>query len=469
MNLSFYGAAREVTGSCYLIETDGTRFLIDCGMQQGQDEKEHQELLFNANDIDFVLLTHAHIDHSGRLPLLVKNGFQGKIYTIEATFNLLSIMLKDSAKIQEMDAKWENKKRKRAGKERVVPLYSIVDVEKTLKYIEPCSYNEIIKISDGIKIKFVDAGHILGSASIEVFLREGNINKKIVFSGDIGNLDQPIIKDPQYIESADYVVMEATYGDRIHEKNVDFTSELANIIDKTLSGGGNVVIPSFAIGRTQGLLYLIREIKEKRLVSRPDFPVYVDSPLASEATDLYDDDLNIYGDWQTKDILKKGSNPLDFPDLVFTDSTEASKALNYDPVPKVIISSSGMCEGGRIRHHLKHNLWREECALVFVGFQAYGTLGRTLLDGAEKVMIFGDEIAVSATVYNFTGLSAHADREGLLKWINSFENNPDKVFIVHVENTVSDEFVGFLNESGFNAVAPLYQDIYNLLNGELLA
>jgi metallo-beta-lactamase family protein len=263
--------------------------------------------------------------------------------------------------------------------------------------------------------------------------------------------------------------MEATYGDRIHEKNVDFTSELANIIDKTLSGGGNVVIPSFAIGRTQGLLYLIREIKEKRLVSRPDFPVYVDSPLASEATDLYDDDLNIYGDWQTKDILKKGSNPLDFPDLVFTDSTEASKALNYDPVPKVIISSSGMCEGGRIRHHLKHNLWREECALVFVGFQAYGTLGRTLLDGAEKVMIFGDEIAVSATVYNFTGLSAHADREGLLKWINSFENNPDKVFIVHVENTVSDEFVGFLNESGFNAVAPLYQDIYNLLNGELLA
>jgi metallo-beta-lactamase family protein len=468
MHLSFYGAAREVTGSCYSLESEGKRFLIDCGMQQGQDEKEHQELPFNASKIDFVLLTHAHIDHSGRLPLLVKNGFKGKIYTIEATFDLLTIMLKDSAKIQEMDARWENKKRKRAGKEKVIPLYSMEDVEKTLKQVEPCSYDNLIEISKGIRIKFVDAGHILGSASIEVFLREGKANKKIVFSGDIGNVDQPIIKDPQYIESGDYAVMEATYGDRIHKKNVDFTSELAGILDETLSRGGNIVIPSFAIGRTQGLLYLIREIKEKKLVSRPDFPVYVDSPMATEATDLYDDDLYIYGDWQTKKILKKGSNPLNFPNLSFTGSTEESKALNYDPVPKVIISSSGMCEGGRIRHHLKHNLWRKECSLVFVGFQAGGTLGRTMLDGAEKVTIFGEEIAVLATVHNFTGLSAHADRDGLLKWINSFANKPDKVFVVHVEDDISDGFVGFLKESGFNAIAPDYRDIYNLLDGEIL-
>jgi len=470
VNLSFYGAAKEVTGSCYYLEANGKKFLVDCGLQQGQDEKDNQRLPFDARDISFVVLTHAHIDHSGRLPLLVKEGFSGRIYAIKATCDLISIMLKDSAHIQEMDALWENEKGERAGKNEVIPLYSIVDAENTLKYLMPCSYGEMNEISEGIKVNFVDAGHILGSASAEIFLSEGIVTKKIVFSGDIGNTNQPIIKDPQYIKEADYVVMEATYGDRNHEKSKDYTLGLAKIIDETLSRGGNVVIPSFAVARTQELLYFIREIKEKRLVaSAPNFPVYVDSPLASEITKLYDADLSGYADEQAIDILKKGVDPLTFPNLTFTDSTNDSKAINSNPIPKVIISSSGMCEAGRIRHHLKHNLWKKECSIVFVGFQANGTLGRILLDGAKKVKLFGEEIAVLATIHNFTGMSAHADRNGLLKWINSFDKKPNKVFVTHGEDSVCDEFVKSLNELGFLAVAPLYKATYDLSNGELIA
>ena len=463
MNLSFYGAAKEVTGSCHCLEANGKRLLVDCGMQQGKDKKDDQKLPFKARGIDYIALTHAHIDHSGRLPLLVKEGFNGKIYAIEATCDLITIMLKDSAHIQEMDAKWENKRAKRAGKKEVLPMYTMKDVENTLKLLVPCRYGDIMKIDSGIKISFVDAGHILGSASIEIFLNEGEAAKKIVFSGDIGNEDQPIIKDPQCIRAADYIVMESTYGDRDHRESEDFTLKLAKIIDKVLSRGGNVIIPSFAIGRTQGLLYLIREMKEKKLVSKPDFPVYVDSPLATKATDLYDDDLHIYGDLETKDIVKNGLNPLNFPNLEFTASVNDSKELNYDTTPKVIISSSGMCEGGRIKHHLKHNLWKKECAVIFVGYQAIGTLGRELLDGAERVEIYRDEIAVKASIYNFTGLSAHADREGLLKWLDCFEEKPDKIFVVHGEESVTESFVGTLTELGFSAIAPEYREVYDLL------
>jgi len=469
VDLSFYGAAKEVTGSCYLLEANGKKFLIDCGLQQGQDEKDDQKLPFNARDISFVILTHAHIDHSGRLPLLVKGGFNGNIYAIKATCDLISIMLKDSAHIQETDAIWENKKRKADGKNEVAPLYNINDAEDTLKYLVPCKYGEINEISEGIKVNFVDAGHILGSASAEIFLSEGTVTKKIVFSGDIGNTDQPIIKDPQYIDKADYVVMEATYGDRNHEKSKDYTLDLAKIIDETLSRGGNVIIPSFAVARTQEMLYFIRKIKEKGLVgSVPNFPVYVDSPLATEATKLYEADLKDYADKQTIDIVEKGINPIAFPNLTFVDSIADSKALNNDPVPKLIISSSGMCEAGRIRHHLKHNLRKKECSVVFVGFQVNGTLGRMLLDGAKKVELFGEEIAVLATIHNLTSLSAHADREGLLTWINSFDKKPDKVFITHGENSVCDGFARSLNEIGFLAVAPLYKSIYDLVKGELL-
>lgn len=470
MKLSFYGAAKEVTGSCYHIETNGTRFLIDCGMQQGDDEKKdnRQKLLFDASDINFVVLTHAHIDHSGRLPLLVKEGFKGRIYAIKATCDLISIMLKDSANIQEMDAKQENRKGKRAGRNKVKPLYTMADVENTLKLLVPCTYREIMELGNGINVNFMDAGHILGSASAEIFLTEGDVSKKIVFSGDIGNINQPIVKDPEYPEVADYVVMEATYGDREHEETEDYISGLARIINETINRGGNVIIPAFAVGRTQGLLYLIREIKEKKLTANPLFPVYVDSPLASEATDLYDNDLDIYGDTQTKNIISRGLHPFAFPGLSFTDSVDDSKALNYDSTPKVIISSSGMCEGGRIRHHLKHNLWRKECSVVFVGYQAPGTLGRALLDGADRVTIFGEEIAVMADVENFTGLSAHSDKSGLIKWISSFNKKPDKVFVTHVEDSVSIKFVNYLKELGYSAVAPLFTSVYDLISGEAI-
>jgi metallo-beta-lactamase family protein len=467
MKLTFYGAAREVTGSCYRIELNGKKFLIDCGLQQGQDEKDGQRLPFDARDINFVVLTHAHIDHSGRLPLLVKEGFKGNIYAVKATCDLISIMLRDSANVQEMDAMWENKKGKGAVKDKVIPLYTMADAEKTLKHLVPCSYDEIKKLDGGIKVNFVDAGHILGSASTEIYLSEGTVNKKIVFSGDIGNTNQPIIKDPHYIDKADYVVIEATYGDRNHENNEDYALDLAKIIDKTLSGGGNVIIPSFAVARAQELLYFIREIKEKRLVgSSPDFPVYVDSPLAAEATKVYEADLKDYADKQALDILKKSVNPLTFPDLTFIDSNDSSKALNYDTVPKVIISSSGMCEGGRIRQHLIHNLSRKECSIVFVGYQAYGTLGRTLLEGAKNVEILGEEIEVLATIYNLTGMSAHADKNGLLKWINSFIKKPDMVFVVHGEENVCDKFVSTLKELGFSGIAPLYKASYDLSNGK---
>ncbi len=465
MNLTFYGAAREVTGSCFCIESNGKKFLIDCGLQQGQDKKDDQRLPFRAEEIDFVILTHAHIDHSGRLPLLARDGFSGNIYATGATCDLIPVMLRDSASIQALDAKWRNKKGKRAGKNEVPPLYTTADVEDTLKFLVPCNYSEINEISEGIKFNFVDAGHILGSASVEIFLKERGKDKKIVFSGDIGNTGQPIIKDPQYIKEADYVVMESTYGDRNHERSDDYAMGLAEIIEGTLSAGGNVIIPSFALGRTQGLLYLIREIKERGLVKNSNFPVYVDSPMASEVTKIYEDDLRTYADRETKGIVKKGINPLTFENLEFTNLTEESIALNHDSIPKVIISSSGMCEGGRIGHHLKHNLWKGECSLVFAGFQAYGTLGRILLDGAEKVKIFGEEIAVKATIHNFTGLSAHADRDGLLKWISSFNRKPDKVFVAHGEDSICDKFVGSLDNMGFSAVSPLYKSAYNLVDG----
>jgi len=470
MKLSFFGAAREVTGSCYLLEINGEKILIDCGLQQGQDEKDEQKLPFNANLIDYVVLTHAHIDHSGRLPLLVKDGFQGKIFATKATCDLISIMLRDSAHIQEMDAMWENKRGKRAGTNEAVPLYSIADTEETLKYLVPCSYGEMVNICEGAKVNFIDAGHILGSASAEIFLSEADVSKKIVFSGDIGNTNQPIIRDPQYIKQADYVVMESTYGDRNHEKSEDYTKDLADIINVTLKNGGNVVIPSFAVGRTQELLYFIREMKERNLVTDvPNFPVYVDSPLSSEATKIYDGDLAGYADEAAIAVIKRGVNPLTFKDLVLVETSDDSKAINSDLTPKVIISSSGMCEAGRIRHHLKHNLWRAECAIVFVGFQANGTLGKIILDGAKKVKLFGEEIAVLATVHNFRGLSAHADREGLLKWINSYETKPEKVFVIHGEDAVCDEFVKTLAGIGFRAEAPLYKSVYDLATGEMVS
>jgi len=470
MKLSFYGAAREVTGSCHQLEVNGKKVIIDCGMQQGHDEKNNQILPFQAQTIDAILLTHAHIDHSGRLPLMVKNGFSGKIHATGKTCELITIMLRDSAHIQEMDAEWDNRKIKRAGKELAVPLYTMEDAEETLRCLVPHSYGEDIELFEGFKVRFTDAGHLLGSASLQIWLTENEVTKKIVFSGDIGNLGQPLIRDPQYIKEADYVVMESTYGDRDHEHPGDYVEDLAKIIDETLSKGGNVIIPSFAVGRTQEILYFIREMKERGLIKNfPDFPVYVDSPLADLATKIFDGDLHGYADEVTVEIIKNGFRPIDFAGLRITQSTEESKALNEDTVPKIIISSSGMCDAGRIRHHLKHNLWRPECSVVFVGYQANGTLGRMLIEGVQNVKLFGENIVVAARIVNFRGLSAHADMTGLKKWIHNFDPKPQMVFVVHGETSVCDIFANSLVKEGYKAFAPNFEAVYDMTKDQIVS
>ena len=371
MKLHFYGADRCVTGSCHCLEINGKKILVDCGLQQGRDELDNRYLAFAPGSIDILLVTHAHIDHTGRIPLLVKNGFHGRILTTRVTADLMKIMLLDSAHIQESDAEYENRKGERAGREPVEPLYTEQDALDVFKYVTTCEYEEKINLCEGVSAVFTDAGHLLGSASITLELEENGVHKTLVFSGDIGNVDQPIIRDPQLLKKADYVVMESTYGDRNHTEVWSYTDELAEIIDETLGKGGNVVIPSFAVGRTQELLYFIREIKDQKLVkSTPNFPVYIDSPLAKAATTVFCGDLHGYLDEQALDLVKDGTHMFTFPNLNLVESSEESKMLNMDTTPKVIISASGMCDAGRIRHHLKHNLWRANSAVVFVGFHA---------------------------------------------------------------------------------------------------
>lgn len=470
MKLSFYGADKEVTGSCHGVEIRGKNILVDCGMHQGGDNNYSQDFPFNPANIDYVVMTHAHIDHSGRLPLLVKQGFNGKIYATGATIDLLEIMLRDSAHIQEVEAGWKTRKGKRSGKQETPPLYTVQDAEAVFKYFVPCTYSQMVEIDAGVKIRYSDAGHLLGSAFVEMWLDEGGVSKKVVFSGDIGNIGQPIIRDPQYVTEADVALMESTYGDRNHEVPADYTVDLAQVIDKTLGAGGNVIIPSFAIGRTQELLYFIREMKERGLVkSAPNFPVYVDSPLGNAATCIYSGELDGYLDQATIDVIRSGKKYLEFDNLIVSETSEDSKAINEDKTPKVIISSSGMCDAGRIRHHLKHNLWRPESAVIFVGFQAKGTLGRILVDKmAEKVMLFGEEIAIHCNIYSFRGMSAHADRDGLLKWIHAFVKKPEKVFVVHGESEVCDIFTETLKAEGYDAYAPKYTAVYDLLTGTLV-
>ncbi len=469
MKLTFFGAAKAVTGSCHCLEVGGKKILIDCGLQQGRDERDNRVLDFAPGYIDYVILTHAHIDHSGRIPLLVKQGFHGQIVTTRLTGQLMSIMLRDSAHIQEQDAQWQNQKGKRAGREPVEPLYTIADAEAALKNVVTHEYGELVDLCEGVRIRFVDAGHLLGSASVELWLTEGDVTKKIVFSGDIGNIDQPIIRDPQYIGDADYVVMESTYGDRNHEPPESYTAALAEIIEDTFNKGGNVVIPSFAVGRTQELLYFIREMKEKGMVkSHPDFEVCVDSPLAGEATKIYAGDLHGYLDEEAIEALKGGAL-FTFPGLTVTQTSEESKALNMDRKSRVIISASGMCDAGRIRHHLKHNLWRPECTVVFVGYQGEGTLGRALLEGADHVKLFGEEIAVQAKIVNFKGLSSHADRDHLLSWVKNYAPKPSHVFIVHGDSQVTEIFAQTLRDQGFAAHAAEYEEVYDLSADRMLA
>ena len=470
MKLTFFGAARAVTGSCHCLEVNGKRILIDCGLQQGRDEIDNRQLDFQPGYIDYVLVTHAHIDHSGRLPLLVKLGYQGPIITTRLTGRLLSIMLRDSAHIQESDAQWETRKGERAGRPEVEPLYTLADAEATLAQVETREYGEVFEVCPGVRCRFVDAGHLLGSACVELWLTEGDVERKIVLSGDLGNVDQPIIRDPQFIDQADYVVTESTYGDREHEPPESYTAALAQIIDETLGRGGNVIIPAFAVGRTQELLYFLREIKDEGMVkSVPGFEVVVDSPLAREATKIFSGDLRGYLDEEALEVVRGGDALFTFPGLRLTESTDESKALNTDKTPRVILSASGMCDAGRIRHHLKHNLWRGECAVVFVGYQAEGSLGRRLLDGASEVKLFGETIAVRAKIVNFKGLSSHADRSHLLAWAEHFSPKPKEFFVVHGDAEVTQLYAQTLRDRGLSAHAPNYEEVYDLATNRMLA
>ena len=470
MKLFFSGAAHEVTGSKHYLEAAGKKILIDCGMEQGKNLYENQEIPVPASDVDYVFLTHAHIDHSGMLPLLYNQGFKGSVYTTEATQQLCQIMLLDSAHIQEFEAEWKNRKGKRAGIPPIVPIYTTEDAVGILQYFVPCRYEEKIQVCEGIEIRFVDAGHLLGSASIEVWVTEQGVTKKLVFSGDIGNTNQPIIKNPHYIKDADYVIMESTYGDRSHGPRPDYIKELTAIIQRTFDRGGNVVIPSFAVGRTQEMLYFIRQIKAEGLVKNHDnFEVYVDSPLAVEATNVFNRNVPGYYDDDAMALIKQGINPISFPGLKTAVTSDDSIAINVSTTPKVIISASGMCDAGRIRHHLKHNLWRPECTILFVGYQSVGTLGRNLVEGATEVKLFGETIEVQAEITSLAGVSGHADCEGLMKWIGAFEKKPKRVFVVHGEDTVTDVFAARIkDELGVDAVAPYTGAEYDLLTNECL-
>ena len=436
MKLTFIGANHEVTGSCHCLEACGKKILVDYGMEQGGNVYENAELPFAIPDVDYILI----------------------------------IMLKDSAHIQEMEAEWKNRKARRAGKPEVEPLYTINDAQGVLTHFVPCHYKDVLTLTDGLRIRFTDVGHLLGSASIEVWMEEEGVEKKIVFSGDIGNKNKPLIKNPSYIDEADYVVMECTYGDRTHDRTHEHIEELAQILQETLDRGGNLVIPAFAVGRTQEILYFMRKIKEEKLIKgHDDFEVYVDSPLAVEATQVFTKNIMECYDEEAMDLVNRGINPIGFPGLKLSITSEDSKNINFDMTPKVIISAAGMCDAGRIRHHLKHNLWRPECTILFAGYQAVGTLGRSLLEGAQVVKLFGETIDVEAHIEKLDGISGHADMNGLITWVSAFKEKPSQVFLVHGDDDVCTSFAGLLHtDYGFETAAPFSGSVYDLAAGAWL-
>ena len=471
MRVQFIGATHEVTGSCTLLEVNGHYYLIDCGMEQGADIFQNIPLPVAPGQIDAVFLTHAHIDHSGMLPKLYKDGFRGTIYATEATCDLCRIMLMDSAHIQESEAKWRSRKAERAGEPAVAPTYDLNDATGTLKLLRGCPYGEMIWAAEGILLRFTDIGHLLGSACIELTLTEGNETRKIVFSGDVGNINQPFIRDPQKVEETDYLVIESTYGNRLHEQPTPGATvpELAAYLRQAFSKGGNVIIPSFAVGRTQEMLYALREIKQKHLVPEyEDFPVYVDSPLAVEATAIFLQCDHGNFDDETLALLRQGVDPIWFQGLKLSVTSDDSKSINEDPSPKVILSASGMCEAGRIRHHLKHNLWRGDSIVLFVGYQAEGSLGRCLQDGAKNVKLFGEDIAVRAQIGTLHGTSGHADQAGLLRWLQGFREKPKTVFVNHGDDEACEAFKNLLcQQFGYNAEAPYSGAEYDLITGKM--
>lgn len=445
MKIQFCGASTGVTGSCHLITTENHKILLDCGQFQGgkaQERLNYEDFPFDPAEIDYLILSHAHIDHCGRIPLLVKRGFKGDIYCTDATADLLDVMLKDSGYIHEKEAEWQNRKNERAGRAFVEPLYTYNDAVDSLKFVKPVLYDQLIELNEEMKIVFNDAGHILGSAITELWVTENNTVSKIVFSGDLGVMDRPILRNPTIIKKADYVIMETTYGNRLHPVNSMDVKKLMDIIRETAARGGTTVIPSFAVGRTQELIYELNRVYDSDSEYRKDFEnlmVYVDSPMATTATEVFKKNSQVF-DEETKEFIIRGDNPLDFKNLKFTRTTQDSMWLNTDNEPKVIISASGMCEAGRIRHHLKHNLWNRKSSIIFVGYQAEGTLGRMLVEGAKEVTLFGEKVEVNAQIHNLEGFSGHADRDGLLEWLSGFRKEPQHIFLVHGEQQAKEDF-----------------------------
>ncbi|HOV15224.1 MAG TPA: MBL fold metallo-hydrolase, partial [Spirochaetota bacterium] len=461
--IKFLGASRSVTGSCYLVKTTDCSFLVDCGAFQGDKEllkRNKEDFDFDIDSIDFVLITHAHIDHSGLLPKLVKYGYNKTIYSTHASIELMKILLEDSARIMKSDCEWKNKKIRKAGEKEEIPLFDEEDVKKCEQLFEKIVYGKQFKPSENISITFKDAGHIMGSAIIELKITENSLKKTIIFGGDLGHKNQAIINDPDIFKDADVVIIESTYGDRNHKDQTTTNDEIVSVLKDVYNTKGTLLIPAFALGRTQEIIYRFFELSEKH--NLPKMDIYLDSPMGEKITEIYRTNQDLY-DFDARKYIDSGKHPLYLPLIKFVYTKDQSIKLNDTPGPKIIISSSGMCEAGRIVHHLKHNIWNPLTQILFIGFQAENSLGRRIVNGEKKVKIFGENVNVMAKIHTIGGLSAHADQKELLEWLINFKNKKTKIFLVHGEdkslNALSSEIK---NQLGFNTFIPDYKDIYDL-------
>lgn len=462
-DLTFHGAIEGVTGSMYLLRTGQSCVLLECGLFQGRREDEEANLKplpFDPSELDAVILSHAHLDHSGRLPLLILDGYQGPIYMTRPTCDLIEVLLKDAASLQERDAEWENKRRKRAGKELVEPLYRLEDTEAVLSLCEGVRYHQRVSVAEDVDIRFADAGHILGSAIVEVFINENGNEKKLVFSGDLGNSQAALLRDPDTIESADILLLESTYGDRNHRTMEETLSEFEEVIQDASQNGGNILIPSFAVGRTQEIIFRLGELYQKGKLKHQ--VIYLDSPMAIAVTEIYHRYQDVYNEEDKEAIhTNSGKHPANkqslhtfLPILRYSTTTQESMMLNKLESGAIIIAGSGMCNGGRIRHHLKHNLWRNRSHVIFVGFQAIGTPGRSLVDGAKTIRMAGEEIVVRANIHTLGGFSAHASKSQLLDWLSSFRGDKPHLYLVHGEDKAKLSLQESAKELGWTATIP---------------